>query len=66
MVLHKIALLSHFCAGSDITPIFIQFLKLWSIYVSSKKFYNINYWERESKCGETGASLDVSVHKDLL
>ena len=21
--------------------------------------------ERESKCGETGASLDVSVHKDL-
>ena len=43
MVLHKIALLSHFCAGSDITPIFIQFLKLWSIYVSSKKFYNINY-----------------------
>ena len=40
----KIALFSYFNAGLDIWTNFFQFPYFEEIQISSKKFYNINYW----------------------
>ena len=45
----KIALFSHFCAGSDIRTNYIQFLNLGKSRFPPKRFYNINNWPREQK-----------------
>ena len=45
IALLKIALFSHFCAGSDIRTYFLQFLNFGENQITSKKkFYNIDHW----------------------